>query len=494
MKNKYILAVLCAVIHLASNAQTPAGNSFYIDYPSWNAGTQPPVYFNCGTNNILNTGNELTMEVWIRMYNSTWNQKIMGKVTPAFDNGYLMAIQLGQNYSEVWNPSVNTVQAGASPVDSAWVHFATTFGSGGQMLCYINGEQVGGLPVTGNAITASTNPFIIGIAPWDLSNFQCFGQIDEARVWSVVRTQAEIKESMHKHMIGNEPGLVAYWDFDQSSGGVLPDLSGNGNTGNINSTAAYWSWSPSYAAVGNGYLYEMKDVNGVWYGKDPTLYNYSTTGNGLNLIAGIAPRTFPYAVYGHNDSTGISTSWLPSAAPVDFKRTSREWYFNKGGTVTADLYFNISNAAAGGDSLSKNLPVQNYTLLSRDSSNKVFTVEAAASAALGNGNVIKFSGVSLQNKFYCIGAGSSPLSSIAPDPDWNKDILLLPNPAREHLTITNVAGAEIRVYDSCGRLEATWRGNDIRQQFDISNLNNGLYALQFIKDGRSAIKQLIIQK
>lgn len=494
MKNKYLTALLGIALHFAASGQTPAGNSFYIDYPSWNAGSQPPVYFNCGTNNILNTGNEMTMEVWIRMYNSTWNQKIMGKVTPTFDNGYLMAVQLGQNYSEVWNPSVNTVQAGSSPVDSAWVHFATTFGSGGQMLCYINGEQVGGLPVTGNAITASTNPFIIGIAPWDLSNFQCFGQLDEARVWSVVRTPAEIKETMHKQLLGNEPGLVAYWDFNQSSGGILPDVSGNGNTGNINSTAAYWSWSPSYAAVGSGILYDMKDINGVWYGKDPTLYNYSTTSNGLNLIANITPRTFPYAVYGHNDSAGVSTSFLPAGAPPDFERTGREWYFNKGGNITADLYFNLSNAAGGGDSLSKSFPFQNYTLLSRDSAGQNFSVEASASSSLSNGNVIKFSGINIKNRFYCIGVGSTPLASLAPDMQWDKEILLLPNPARENLSISNIAGAEIRVYDSRGKLVTIWKGFDIKQQFDISAMENGLYALHFLRNGKSTVKQLIIQK
>ena len=95
MKIKLTLLFIASVLFLTQiQAQTPAGNSFEIDYPSWNAGTQPPVYFDCGINNILNTGNELTMEVWVRLYNSTWNQKILGKVTPSFDNGYLMGVQL----------------------------------------------------------------------------------------------------------------------------------------------------------------------------------------------------------------------------------------------------------------------------------------------------------------------------------------------------------------------------------------------------------------
>jgi hypothetical protein len=495
MKFKRLLLTATALLTATfMQAQTTAGNSFYIDYPSWNAGSKPPVYFNCGTNNILNTGNELTMEVWVRMYNSTWNQKIMGKVTPAFDNGYLMAVQLGQNYSEIWNPGVNTIQAGSSPIDSAWVHFATTFGSGGQMLCYINGVQVGGLPLTGNAIASSSNPFVIGIAPWDLVNFQSFGNIDEVRLWSVVRTADEIKSTMHKHLQGNEIGLVGYWDFNQTSGTDLPDLTGNGSDGTLNASAAYYSWEPSYAAVGNYSMYNMNDVNGVWFGKDPTLYNYSTTTNGLNIISSIASKAFDYAVYGHNDSSGVSTSYLPANAPLDFKRTSREWLFNKGGNVNADLYFNLSYAANGGDSLTKNLPVQNYTLLSRDYNNQGYWVEGSASSLLANGTIVKFTGVNLQNKYYAIGVGSSPLTSIQQVNADNKDILLLPNPNNGNFSLYNVANADVLIYDANGRMVKSIFTNDVILNFSSDDLQNGIYMIQIIQSGKVSSKKLMINK
>ena len=491
---KLLFTILSAFAIVNVHAQTSAGNSFYIDYPSWNAGTKPPVYFNCGNNNILNTGNELTMEVWVRMYNSTWNQKIMGKVTSAFDNGYLMAVQLGQNYSEIWNPGVNTIQAGSSQIDSAWVHFATTFGSGGQMLCYINGVQVGGLPLTGNAIASSTNPFVIGIAPWDLTNFQSFGSIDEVRLWSVVRTSDEIKSTMHKHLQGNEIGLVGYWDFNQTSGTNLPDLTGNGSDGTLNASANYYSWQQSYAAVANDAMYNMNDVNGVWFGKDPSLYNYSTTTNGLNLIASIGSKKFDYAVYGHNDSSGVSTSYLPSNSPLDFKRTSREWLFNKGGNVNADLYFNLSFAANGGDSLTKNLPVQNYTLLVRDSMNQTYSVAASASSLLANGTIVKFTGVNLQNKYYAIGVGSSPLTSIENLNADYKEILLLPNPNNGNFNLFNVANTQISIYDANSRLVNSVFSDDVVMNFSSDELTNGIYFIQIVKEGKVSTKKLMINK
>jgi hypothetical protein len=38
------------------------------------------------------------------------------------------------------------------------------------------------------------------------------------RLWSIVRSPAEITSTLHKTLIGNEPGLVGYWKFDEGAG------------------------------------------------------------------------------------------------------------------------------------------------------------------------------------------------------------------------------------------------------------------------------------
>jgi hypothetical protein len=35
---------------------------------------------------------------------------------------------------------------------------------------------------------------------------------------------------MHRHLTGKEPGLAAYWDFDEPGKTSVPDLAGHGNT------------------------------------------------------------------------------------------------------------------------------------------------------------------------------------------------------------------------------------------------------------------------
>jgi len=63
------------------------------------------------------------------------------------------------------------------------------------------------------------------------------GKLEEARIWSDVRTEEEIVENMCKNLTGNEDGLEAYYTFDNSSGDDLQDFSGNGNDGTLNNMA-----------------------------------------------------------------------------------------------------------------------------------------------------------------------------------------------------------------------------------------------------------------
>ena len=67
------------------------------------------------------------------------------------------------------------------------------------------------------------------------------GVVDEVRIWNVVRTQTEIQNNMNIELTGTEPGLVAYYSFNQGIAGgnnageiTLNDNSSNGNNGTLN--------------------------------------------------------------------------------------------------------------------------------------------------------------------------------------------------------------------------------------------------------------------
>ena len=60
------------------------------------------------------------------------------------------------------------------------------------------------------------------------------GQIDEIRIWNMARTPEEIKATMNRTLVGDEPGLVGYWNFDHDGAG---DLSKNSNHGTLHGDA-----------------------------------------------------------------------------------------------------------------------------------------------------------------------------------------------------------------------------------------------------------------
>ena len=59
------------------------------------------------------------------------------------------------------------------------------------------------------------------------------GEISEVRIWNVERTAEQIADNPYKVDPASE-GLVAYWKFNEGSGKVVIDRTGNGNdiTGN----------------------------------------------------------------------------------------------------------------------------------------------------------------------------------------------------------------------------------------------------------------------
>ena len=80
---------------------------------------------------------------------------------------------------------------------------------------------------------------MIGAAGWSNSNF-FKGKIDEVRYWLGERSQTQIQSAMNTELVGAEPNLVAYYNFNQgvaggSNSGVttLTDKTSNAKNGSL---------------------------------------------------------------------------------------------------------------------------------------------------------------------------------------------------------------------------------------------------------------------
>ncbi|BDS13277.1 choice-of-anchor D domain-containing protein [Aureispira anguillae] len=145
---------------------------------------------------------------------------------------------------------IAATSTGANINDGNWHHIAITRASTGAINLYIDGV-VNGTGSDANAIqNANTVIGNFGLT----TNVAYGGGLDEVRIWSTVRTEAEIRENMHLTLKGNETGLVAYYQFNNDdpagTAGGVKDALGTNNGTTINVAAA--DYMPSEVAVAGG--------------------------------------------------------------------------------------------------------------------------------------------------------------------------------------------------------------------------------------------------
>jgi len=111
-----------------------------------------------------------------------------------------------------------------------WHHLAGVYSASGQYASlYVDGELKATVSDLDREIEYNVSDLTIGNNSVRDQDFE--GQIDEVRVWNVVRRVSEIRCSMNVRLRGDEPGLVGYWRLDEGGGQEVHDLSPFGHDG-----------------------------------------------------------------------------------------------------------------------------------------------------------------------------------------------------------------------------------------------------------------------
>ncbi len=200
---------------------------------------------------------QITVEAWVRLtrdLNLMSGYAILDKNLPPesnpdpSDSNYLLFIEGELDY--LGRPSAHAHAVGFSIGDGVsygrvysqtltpglegeWHHISGTY-DGSTLRLYIDGELEASVPVSMQAVH-NNGLLTLGWSPvgyllsWN-------GRLDEIRIWDISRTQADIKQTMHVRMRGTEPGLIAYWNFDEGSGQVAHDLAGIDNSAQLGSS------------------------------------------------------------------------------------------------------------------------------------------------------------------------------------------------------------------------------------------------------------------
>ena len=190
-------------------------------------------YINLQTGSILNTQYG-TIECWAKSDNPTGgtNQHLINR-----RNTNVGTFALTKAAANVWNANVRlgaapgtSINVSAVTATTNWTHLAATY-DGTLIRLYVNGELQQSGSAAGVLDTASFTAYNIGRNTSAVAYFD--GKIDEVRIWNYARTATEIRRDYTRQMIGNEPGLVAYYRLNEGTGTNASDSSGNNNTGSI---------------------------------------------------------------------------------------------------------------------------------------------------------------------------------------------------------------------------------------------------------------------
>ncbi len=167
-------------------------------------------------------GRSVSAEMWVNRSSTTTEDRILegsGLFVGFFSNQRFFFGFLGGSFP-------NGALSNAPYLETnEWHHWAGTYdASTGETKAYRDGELVAEDVSTG--VSQVSNLLIAA-----RDNRAYHGGLDEIRIWNEVRSQADIRASMHTTLIGSEPGLVGYWRFDEGAGTTVTDLSAHGNTG-----------------------------------------------------------------------------------------------------------------------------------------------------------------------------------------------------------------------------------------------------------------------
>lgn len=199
--------------------------------------TAAPTYVSVPDANPLDLTNAVTLEGWVRPTGTAGSVgTIISKNRAVGGDGYFLALKYsggqatllsGFNNSAINNYLVSNVLV---PLNT-WSHVAVTF-NGSTATLYLNGVQVAQGTSSAFSLSNSTQPLCIGNAGNGLFDRSFQGEIDEVRVWNVVRTAAQIAADRSRG-ISAQTGLVGYYRFNEASGTTVVDASSNQFTGSF---------------------------------------------------------------------------------------------------------------------------------------------------------------------------------------------------------------------------------------------------------------------
>lgn len=221
--NNYIISLTATGIN--GNIDNSRGNMLVLD------GADDYVETPSSTSlNNYTTANELTIEYWVRPLSADASKVIFAKRNGTNTGGFFVETAASNTVNhQLYFDGAGWQSLSTTYAANQWQHIAITFKSGDGFKLYKNGVLVANNALTDN-LSAITSVLRLGKDSEfsNAGNWQ--GKIDEWRMWSVARTQSQIRENMFLTLTGKEANLDVYYQFNHESGNVIDKINANNGT------------------------------------------------------------------------------------------------------------------------------------------------------------------------------------------------------------------------------------------------------------------------
>jgi len=137
------------------------------------------------------------------------------------------------------NPTTISACSTFQPAPNTYYHLVGVYdGTDHQLRLYVNGQLQAATPFSGGF--KATGDTVIGRGKYNTPGDPVTGEIDEVNFFSGVLTEAQVAQ-LAGTTAATPATQKAYYPFDEGQGKTANDVSGNGNTGTLQGTAAYTS-------------------------------------------------------------------------------------------------------------------------------------------------------------------------------------------------------------------------------------------------------------
>ncbi len=154
-------------------------------------------------------GSELTIQFWFRgsTYQSAVRQQGSGWVIAGWNGQHVL-----QN-----DGSLTGVSAGEGITDGNWHHVMFTWkqGTTDGFASYLDGQLV--QKRNSSNVPIPNYNAVVSLGSFNGTGEFTAGQMDAVAIWNRFMSPAEVAAGWNKALQGTEPGLLAYWDFDDGS-------------------------------------------------------------------------------------------------------------------------------------------------------------------------------------------------------------------------------------------------------------------------------------